>query len=169
MSIIRIPRDASPEVRESFRQIQEALTKIIGDRNVNHSGRRTINAGDAVDPQDYVTLRQLTGDVELPKGRRIGDGPQGIPGAPGTPGAPGASGLTSISVRPNGALDGNGSPGNPLGVRVDGVSIIINAANQLEVDAAAAVAYYAPLTTGAEPIDFISNGGGSVVMVPWIP
>ena len=162
MSIIRIPRDAPPEVRESFRQIQEILTRLAGERNVDHHGRRTINAGDAVDPQDYVTLRQLGEEVTV----QLRRGQAGTPGAPGVPGTPGAS---SITVKPNGALDGNGGAGNPLGVRVDGVSIVINGANQLEVDAAQAVGYYALLTTGAEPIDFISNGAGSVIMVPWIP
>lgn len=59
MPIIRIPRDAPPEVRETFQQIQTILTRLTGDRNINHHGRRTINAGDAVDAKDYVTLRQL--------------------------------------------------------------------------------------------------------------
>lgn len=38
----------------------------------------------------------------------------------------------TVSVDPYGALDGDGSPGSPLAVRVDGVTVQINASNQLE-------------------------------------
>jgi len=39
---------------------------------------------------------------------------------------------TVVSVDPAGALDGDGSPGAPLAVRVDGSSVVVNAGNQLE-------------------------------------
>lgn len=59
MPIIRIPSDASPEIKETFRQIQTILSRLAGDRNIDHHGRRIINAGDAISPQDYVTLAQI--------------------------------------------------------------------------------------------------------------
>lgn len=43
----------------------------------------------------------------------------------------------SITVDPAGALDGDGSSGSPLAVKVDGASVIINGSNQLEAPGAA--------------------------------
>jgi hypothetical protein len=59
---MRIPTSAPPDVQLAFREVWQALdqvkpaSKII---NRDLQGKRIINAGDAVDPQDYVTKRQL--------------------------------------------------------------------------------------------------------------
>src|SRR5262245_35622525 len=63
-------------------------------------------------------------------------GPEGPPGPAGPTG--------SISVNPLGALDGDGSGGSPLAVRVDGVTVDINASNELEVLATSATVSVAP-------------------------
>ena len=154
MPTIRIPADATPEVKETFRQIQTILNRLVGERNVDHHGRRTINAGDAVDPQDYVTLRQAGEAISESASRVERHLTQTL----------------TVHVNPAGAISGNGTISSPLAVRVDGSSIIINSDNQLEVaDVVDLTVYYAPLTTGEEPLDFISDGGGSVVMVPFLP
>lgn len=57
--MIRIPRDATPEVQEAFRQIAAVLDRVMGARNVDWHGRRIINAGQAIEPRDYVTLDQV--------------------------------------------------------------------------------------------------------------
>lgn len=55
---MRIPSIAVPEVQQSFREVLAKLDVWTGGQNVDFSGRRIMRAGDAVDPQDYVTLRQ---------------------------------------------------------------------------------------------------------------
>ena len=49
----------------------------------------------------------------------------------------GGGGSGTVVVDPAGALDGDGSSGSPLAVKVDGSSIIINGSNELEAPAAA--------------------------------
>jgi hypothetical protein len=56
----RFPLDAPRDVQEAFREVWEILDRVSGSRNVDWKGRRVINAGDAVQEGDYVTLRQVT-------------------------------------------------------------------------------------------------------------
>lgn len=57
----RIPASAPPDVQQSMRELWAAIDRLgnAGALNVDLSGKRMINAGDAVDQTDYVTLRQL--------------------------------------------------------------------------------------------------------------
>lgn len=55
---LRIPTTATPEEREVWRQLSDIIDRLT-IRNVDWHGRRIINAGDAVNDQDYVTLRDL--------------------------------------------------------------------------------------------------------------
>ena len=61
MIVIRIPPTASPEVQAAFRDVEAALQKLGVASNLNRDlgGRRFVNAGEAVDPTDLVTKRQL--------------------------------------------------------------------------------------------------------------
>lgn len=82
----------------------------------------------------------------------------------GPPGPEGPAGPTgSITVNPNGALDGDGSGGSPLGVRVDGVTIGINASNELEAvgGGSGTVVNDVALTAGAT---VVGAGGAHVVV-----
>jgi hypothetical protein len=58
---MRVPTSAQPEVQQSFRELWAAIDKLQGPPNVDLSGRRMINAGNAQAPQDYVTLAQVSG------------------------------------------------------------------------------------------------------------
>lgn len=60
----KIPLTATPEVQESIRLIWVELERLNGKNNVDFHGKRIINAGDSVDPGDYVTKREL-GDLTL--------------------------------------------------------------------------------------------------------
>jgi hypothetical protein len=60
----KIPLKATPEVQEAFRQIWLELERLNGKNNVDYHGKRVINAGDSVDPGDYVTQREL-GEFDL--------------------------------------------------------------------------------------------------------
>lgn len=53
--LIKVPQDASPDVIDFCRQVNDALGLILGGNNIDIKGRRIIQAGNAVDPQDYVT------------------------------------------------------------------------------------------------------------------
>jgi hypothetical protein len=58
--VSRIPPSAAPDVQESLRAAWAEIDRLkaaAGNRNA--AGSRTINAGDAVDSSDYVTLGQL--------------------------------------------------------------------------------------------------------------
>lgn len=60
----RIPATASSEIQQSFRELWAELDELKGGRNIDLKGRRIINAGEATDATDYVTLGQaqkLTG------------------------------------------------------------------------------------------------------------
>lgn len=48
-----------PDVKEAIHAIWQELDRVIGVNNVDWHGRRIINAGDAVNDQDYVTKAQL--------------------------------------------------------------------------------------------------------------
>jgi len=59
---IPIAPDAAPDVKEALKVIERRLSILFGGsggRNVDWHGRRIINAGDAVQDQDYVTLAQV--------------------------------------------------------------------------------------------------------------
>ena len=55
MSLL-IPGGLSPELQKLFRDIDAELRKVNGSLNVDFKGRRIINAGKAVHPNDYVTV-----------------------------------------------------------------------------------------------------------------
>lgn len=62
----KIPLNASPEVQEAFRQLWLEVDRLNGKNNVDYHGKRVINAGDSVNPGDYVTNRELgTFDLTL--------------------------------------------------------------------------------------------------------
>ena len=54
----RIPADATPATQQAFRELWAALDQIRGALNIDLKGRRVINAGPAIAPNDYVTLDQ---------------------------------------------------------------------------------------------------------------
>lgn len=53
--LIKVPQDASPDVIEFARQVNDVLNTLLGGNNIDLKGRRVIQAGNAVDQQDYVT------------------------------------------------------------------------------------------------------------------
>jgi len=53
-----IPNDATPGVKEGFRSVWKAIDSL-GKRDVNFHGSRIINAGDAREGSEYLTLRQF--------------------------------------------------------------------------------------------------------------
>ena len=55
---MRIPQSATAEMQQTFREIGEVLDAFKA-RNVDLSGRRVVGAGDAIQPQDYITKAQL--------------------------------------------------------------------------------------------------------------
>lgn len=75
MSKIPIPRSATPEVQETFHRIIRLLDTILGVNNFDLHKRRMINAGDARDDGDYVTLRQIKDKVvEIIQEENLGGG-----------------------------------------------------------------------------------------------
>jgi hypothetical protein len=106
----RIPESASQDLKEVIKDLWRNIDLLLGVRNVDWHGRRVINAGDAVDPQDYVTKQQVEeGDVferivenirnieNVPGGGGGGTGG----GSDGSPGPPGPS----TPVNPTPILD----------------------------------------------------------------
>lgn len=59
----RIPESANQDLKEVIKDLWYNIDRLLGAKNVDWRGRRIINAGDAVDPQDYVTLRQVEGEI----------------------------------------------------------------------------------------------------------
>jgi len=57
---IPLPPTANADLKEAIRQVELVLERLFGGLNVDWHGRRIINAGDAVQDQDYVTKAQLT-------------------------------------------------------------------------------------------------------------
>lgn len=53
---VRVPAGAEPWLVTVIREVNQALDKIDGANNRDYKGRRIMNAGNAVDPQDYITL-----------------------------------------------------------------------------------------------------------------
>lgn len=56
-----------------------------------------------------------------------------------------------------------------LNVLVDGTTIQVNGSNQLEVNSIIALGSLVPLSVGAEPLAFVSDGAGSPILVSYIP
>jgi hypothetical protein len=80
----RLAASIEPDVKSAILAIWDQIDIVLGTRNVDWHGRRIINAGDAVAPQDYVTKAQLdaleASGIAGPPGPR---GPQGEPGEAG--------------------------------------------------------------------------------------
>ena len=62
---MRIPQDATPDVRQAIREVWEELDRLL-TKNIDLRGRRLMNAGPSVDARDYVTRAELTGYVAPP-------------------------------------------------------------------------------------------------------
>ena len=56
---MKVPSTAPPEIQHAFREVWQALDRWDGSRDVDLAGRRLINAGQAIDPFDYVTDADL--------------------------------------------------------------------------------------------------------------
>lgn len=76
--MIRVPTNVPPEIQQIVREINNALNKIIGANNSDFKGRRIINAGNAQDMGDYVTMAdvhrifdQKTGVINRAKARKL--------------------------------------------------------------------------------------------------
>jgi hypothetical protein len=90
---MRVPVNASPEVKEAIRELHQRIDQFLGNPHAGHpnvKGKRITNAGDAVADTDLVTLRQLNDAIDsatLPGAvaNVAGAGDQGGGGA-GTPG-----------------------------------------------------------------------------------
>jgi hypothetical protein len=72
---MRIPLTAPPDVQASTRELWAAIGDVGGSRNLDFHGHRIFNAGQAVDPFDYITLsdaKALIGRAALQTLRRAG-------------------------------------------------------------------------------------------------
>jgi alkylated DNA nucleotide flippase Atl1 len=58
-----IPSDVTPGMQQFCREVETILTNLQ-TRNSTLDGRRVIDAGDGVSPQDYITLRQMKKHVD---------------------------------------------------------------------------------------------------------
>lgn len=85
----------------------------------------------------------------------------------------GFGGALSVDVNPAGALDGNGTSGSPLAVRVDGVTITIDGSNQLVAAGGGGVAIQRATVTVANPagktlfsapVQLLAGIGGSIIL-----
>jgi len=58
---MRVPTTAPSDIQQALREVWAALDRlgVTGALNLDLKGKRTINAGDAIDQTDYVTKRQL--------------------------------------------------------------------------------------------------------------
>ncbi len=74
------PINSFEDVRQQLVEVENKLS-LLSNRSVDFHGRRITNAGDAQDPQDYITQSQLE-----EKFKGIIAGPAGAPGSPGPPG-----------------------------------------------------------------------------------
>jgi hypothetical protein len=70
---VRIPQDATPDVRQAIREVWEELDRLL-TKNIDLRGRRLMNAGPSVDARDYVTRAELTGYVAPPVAVSSGGG-----------------------------------------------------------------------------------------------
>jgi len=66
----KVPPSAAPDVQAAIRELWAEIDRLNGSRNVDWHGRRIINAGEAVDPGDYVTLGQLSDEV-IPIAKKV--------------------------------------------------------------------------------------------------
>lgn len=53
--LIKVPQDATPDMVQFCRDVNDMFNLLLGGNNIDLKGRRIILAGNAVDPQDYVT------------------------------------------------------------------------------------------------------------------
>lgn len=129
--------------RETYQLTKDEIDFLrrlrTGDIILN--GRRVRKASDAILPDDYVTLRQVTGTVETIISE-IDDNE-----------------VAEIEVDPNGALEEN-----PLGVKVDEVTITINSDNELEVINPVVDGYWT-IGTNGDPVtpEIIFDSDGDVI------
>lgn len=80
-----------------------------------------------------------------------------------------AATFAGVVVDVAGALDGDGTIGAPLAVKVDGITITINGGNELEVIGGGSGGAYVPLALGSEPLTFVSDGAGQPILVAYTP
>ncbi len=81
-----------------------------------------------------------------------------------------------VSVNPSGALDGDGTIPSPLGVRVDGSTIVINGSNQLQAASVSPFLYFTTavtttfpsnLTIATTPIVVAAAASASIIVPIW--
>lgn len=72
----------------------------------------------------------------------------------------------TVATDPAGALDGNGSAGSPLAVRVDGVTIQVNGSNELETIVTASGVAVVGITIDGAGVD-ITTGVKGFIRVPF--
>ena len=102
--LIKIPQDASPEMSEFCRSVNDMFDVLLGGRNVDFKGRRIINAGDAEADQDYITRVQAVkmiiagGGRVNPDGSAVGSAAVSAASAP-APATTLAADLARVSLR----------------------------------------------------------------------
>lgn len=74
MSLIKIPTDASPEVIQALREVDDLLTNLLGGLNINLKGRRIINTGNAASSADYTNRDDVVRMIRAGGGRLNNDG-----------------------------------------------------------------------------------------------
>jgi hypothetical protein len=76
-------------------------------------------------------------------------------------------GSIAVDVDAAGALDGDGTTADPLAVRVDGSTIIINGSNNLEVVGGGGGSQWSVLTNGDVAAPELIFAGGDVIMLEY--
>jgi hypothetical protein len=79
-----------------------------------------------------------------------------------------SGGAATVDVDPAGALDGDGSGGDPLAVRVDGVTVIINGSNELEATGTGGAHADTHYEGEADEVDITQLGGYSTVATEFL-
>lgn len=99
--MIPIPSSSAPDEKEAWKRLNTILERLTGGRNIDFHERRVINAGDGIDDQDYVTLRQLADGLA----KKQDSTTQGTPisGPPTSSGGGGGSG--GDTKHPNASTD----------------------------------------------------------------
>lgn len=102
MSIIRIPPGMDREVAQALRDLETALLRVTGDRNLDFHGKRIMNAGSAVHDDDLVTMKDVKDMIA--KGVRraptsiLGSAAGGAPGSGGGGGGGGGNWTPTVPV-----------------------------------------------------------------------
>ena len=139
---------------------------VSGQANVINEGlyqQRLIDSNVRIDRTWYRALQNIAqaanAPVNLANATGVLDQDNGGTGT--------TTGLTEVGIHtdPAGALDGDGMSMTPLAVKVDGVTVIINADNELEVLTAGS--QWIPLVDGSEPPNLVSDGAGHLVLVAY--